>query len=87
MEKVGAPLAMKQRNNTLLVKDDVGRAKPCVMKLPPSNFAYGKPDRQDHEGVGVITSSWQAHNKSHPPAHNEIDFRKMNKFTSSRGVS
>ena len=52
---------LQPSKNALLVKDDVGRAKPCVMRLPPSNFAYGKPDRQDHEGVGAITSSWISH--------------------------
>jgi len=62
MEKADAPLPPKGfKKNTLLVKDDVGRAKPCVMRLPPSNFAYGRPDRQDKEGVGSITSSWQYH--------------------------
>lgn len=32
------------KKNRLLVKDDVGMAKPCVLKLPPQGFVYGKPD-------------------------------------------
>lgn len=37
--------------NVLLVKDDVGHAKPTVRDLPPEGFAYGKADEPDPEGV------------------------------------
>mgnify|MGYP000129423948 FL=1 len=33
-----------QKKNVLLVKDDVGRPKPSVVKLPKDGFIYGKPD-------------------------------------------
>ena len=35
----------------LLVKDDVGKAKPSTYNLPPSNFAYGKALPRDKEGA------------------------------------
>ena len=53
-----------KKNNVLLVKDDVGKAKPSTVKLPKDGHAFGKPDNKDQEGAGVITSSWLTHNKS-----------------------
>lgn len=47
-----------ESKNRLLVKDDVGKAKPCVVKLPPSDFVFGKPDSKDEAGAAVLTSSW-----------------------------
>lgn len=41
----------RRTTNTLLVKDDVGRAKPSTRDLPPSSFAYGKAAVPDAEGV------------------------------------
>lgn len=39
------------KKNILLVKDDVGRAKPATRILPPDGFSYGKPDKKDQEGA------------------------------------
>lgn len=66
------------RNNILLVKDDVGKAKPCTVKLPSDGHVYGKPDTKDQEGARVITSSWIEHkqSKSYVPPK---DFKKINK--------
>jgi hypothetical protein len=47
--------------NYLLVKDDVGRSKQTTRELPPEGFAFGRPDRKDSEGAGVVTTSWKAH--------------------------
>ena len=33
--------------NALLVKDDVGKAKPNTRDLPGEGFTYGKPDKKD----------------------------------------
>jgi hypothetical protein len=38
---------LAQKNNYLLVKDDVGRSKPTTRQLPPTGFAYGRPDKKD----------------------------------------
>jgi hypothetical protein len=43
------------------VKDDIGKCKPATRDLPPDGFAFGRPDKKDQEGAGVITSSWKAH--------------------------
>lgn len=37
--------------NTLLVKDDVGRAKPSTYDLPERRFIYGKPLDRDPENA------------------------------------
>ena len=46
------------KNNVLLLKDDVGRAKPAPFKLPEFGHSYGKPEDRTQEGVGAITSTW-----------------------------
>jgi hypothetical protein len=38
--------------NVLLVKDGVGKSKPSTRDLPHENFAYGKQNERDPEGVG-----------------------------------
>ena len=35
-------MILGKRTNMLLVKDDVGRAKPATRKLPPKEVAFGK---------------------------------------------
>lgn len=77
---------MLNKKNILLVKDDVGKAKPCTVKLPPQDFAFGKADIKDQAGVGVITSSWLQHNKS-KGIQPVKDFRRMNKATAANKVS
>ena len=42
---------LKHTKNPLLVKDDVGRAKPTVRDLPSEGHAYGLQGEQDLEGV------------------------------------
>ena len=45
----------RHTTNTLLVKDDVGRAKPSTRDLPPNTFSYGKAAVPDPEGVSQST--------------------------------
>ncbi len=43
---------MKQATyNHLLLKDDVGRAKPTTRALPPQYFIYGRAEIRDKEGA------------------------------------
>ena len=71
--------------NCLLVKDDVGRGKPATRKLPPEGFTFGRPDKKDEEGAGVITCSWKAHEKS-KSKDPERDFKKLNKLGIKNGA-
>lgn len=38
-----------RKHNVLLVKDDVGKAKPNTRRMPPNEFIFGKPERRDPE--------------------------------------
>ncbi len=35
-------MLLGKRTNVLLVKDDVGKAKPTTRKIPSDQFAFGK---------------------------------------------
>ena len=73
------------RNNVLLVKDDIGKSKPCTVNLPGKDHTYGKPDKKDNHGAGVITSSWVEHIPSKLSASHQVkDFRKLNKIGLSK---
>ena len=44
--------------NILLVKDDVGRAKPNTRRLPPEHFTFGKKEIRDVEDAGMGKYKW-----------------------------
>ncbi len=73
------------KKNLLLVKDDVGKAKPGTRDLPPEGFTFGKADRRDQYNAGVLTSSWKLHAQS-KPAEAERDFKKLNKMSLKEGI-
>jgi hypothetical protein len=75
------------RRNYLVLKDEVGKAKPTTRDLPSSAFAYGKCDKNKQEGAGVITTSWLYHKtKGGGDALNPRDFKKLNKFAVVGGM-
>jgi hypothetical protein len=80
MEKI-----LKNTKNYLLVKDDVGKSKPATRDLPPQGFCYGRPDKKDQEGAGLVTSSWKAHEQS-KSKDAERDFKKLNKLGVKNGA-
>jgi hypothetical protein len=49
---------LQRSKNRLLVKDQVGKAKQQVFKLPPPGFTYGKALSRDKEGVGAVMGTW-----------------------------
>jgi len=68
--------------NVLLVKDDVGKAKPSTFDLPGPEFAYGLRGPDDQEGAGIgftkaVTRSWALHQKSKKKKPDK-DFKKLN---------
>ena len=73
------------KKNLLLVKDDVGKAKPATRDLPPEGFTFGRPDRRDQENAGLVTSSWKLHEQSRPKEP-ERDFKKLNKMSIKNGI-
>ena len=60
----------------LLLKDDVGKPKPCTVTLPQIGHVYGKKLIRESNGVAVITSSWDTHVSS-TPVKTKIDFTKI----------
>ena len=43
LRAAGDHILLGKRTNALLVKDDVGKAKPSTRSLPNEDFAFGKP--------------------------------------------
>jgi len=78
----------RQRSgNAILVKDDVGKAKPSVYDLPAEGHAYGRADPPDAEGAREVTMHWAAHiprKKSGPDCQ---DFCKLNRMAAVEGVT
>jgi hypothetical protein len=44
LQRQGQDVLLGHTNNCILLKDDVGKAKPSVYDLPPAQHAYGKTD-------------------------------------------
>lgn len=74
-------------SNCILVKDDVGRAKPSCYNLPAEGFAYGRAEPADMEGAREVTMHWAAHVPRPKPGENCQDIRKINKMATKGGVS
>ena len=72
------------KSNILLVKDDVGKAKPATFKLPQGR-TYGKPEDRTAEGAGAIVSSWKDSKPSvMPKSIIPMDFKKLNKVIAAQ---
>ena len=80
-------MQLGSKSNYLVLKDDVGKAKPTTRDLPQKEFAYGKTEKTKQEGAGVITTSWLYHqSKNADDKHNPRDFKKLNKFAVVGGM-
>ena len=44
LQKNAEQVLLGKKTNMLLVKDDVGLAKPTTRTLPPPDFSFGKPE-------------------------------------------
>lgn len=72
--------------NTILVRDDVGKAKPTCYDLPHESFAYGRAEPADMEGAREVTMHWAAHVPMPKPGNNVQDFRKINKMAAKANI-
>lgn len=52
--------------NVLLVKDDVGVAKPTTRRLPNKQFFYGRPEVRDAEDAHKVTMAWEYSRRGEP---------------------
>jgi hypothetical protein len=73
--------------NAVLVKDDVGKAKPTIYDLPPDGHAYGRSDPPDQEGAREVTMHWAAHVPRRKPGPECQDFRKLNRLAAQNGCT
>mmetsp|Transcript_64369 Transcript_64369/g.112332 ORF Transcript_64369/g.112332 Transcript_64369/m.112332 type:complete len:234 (+) Transcript_64369:150-851(+) len=73
--------------NTILVKDDVGRAKPTCYDLPHEAHAYGRAEPADMEGAREVTMHWASHVPRPKPGENCQDFKKLNKMAARENVA
>jgi hypothetical protein len=77
---------MKSKNPVLL-KDDVGKAKPSIYDLPHESHAYGRAEQPDLEGAREVTMHWAAHVPRAKPGPLSQDFKKLNKLAAQSGVA
>jgi hypothetical protein len=47
----GSEILLGSKRNVLLVKDDVGKAKPSTRRLPSEQFTFGKPESKNCESA------------------------------------
>ena len=50
-QSAGGQVLLGKRSNCLLVKDDVGRAKPTTRRLPGDGYAFGRSNVQNIESA------------------------------------
>ena len=77
---------VQKSGNYLIVKDDVGKAKPTVRQLPPQDFAYGKKVVPDAMGAGGLLSSWDISLQSQRMGGDK-DFKKLNALSIRKGCT
>lgn len=72
-------LHRQRAHNSILTKDDVGKARPPTRDLPPFDFTYGCPTTPHRESVRDAFS-WIEHTPSlSSPSQNRVDFQRLNK--------
>ncbi|OMJ69094.1 hypothetical protein SteCoe_33281 [Stentor coeruleus] len=70
-------IRIQNSGNFLLVKDDIGKAKPIIRKVPNNDFVFGKKSSIDKECAKDLIFTWQEHRKSvQTPC--EKDYKRMN---------
>jgi hypothetical protein len=57
-------LVQNKTKNLLIIKDDVGKAKPSVRKLPSYGHSFGYAPQPDKEGVGQLLTNWTPHQQT-----------------------
>merc|ERR1711933_446749 len=84
---MGGDSYRSKTKNCVLLKDDVGKAKPTIYDLPHEAHAYGRCEQPDAEGAREVTMSWAAHVPRAKPGPSEQDFKKLNKTAAKSGIA
>lgn len=75
-----------KKNNTLLFRNPLGRARKSAYKLPKSDFVYGKTEYGDDEGAREVIQSWQNASLQAQAAPGR-DFVRLNKNAAVSGAT
>lgn len=68
-----------RKQNPLLQKDEVGRARASCYDLPEDTFSYGRPGNQDLEGAREVSMNWVSHTPSRSPESYAPNFVRLHK--------
>lgn len=82
---IGPATPRGRPTNPLLLRSDVGRAKPSCYDLPDNTFTFGRPGPQDEETARDVSMNWQNHVPSVAPDRTATNFVAHNMKISSRG--
>ena len=68
-------------NSPILVKDEVGKVRPTLNKLPPETHVYGKQYgiKENEEGAGDVIFNYQYGSRAKLNQPEVLDFKKINK--------
>jgi hypothetical protein len=80
-------LYRNRSRNAVLVKDDIGKAKPTVYDLPAEGHSYGRSEPADLEGAREVTMHWASHMPRPKVGPECQDFRKLNRVAAKSGVA
>ena len=72
-------LVQHKTNNLLIIKDDVGKAKPSMRLLPQFGHSYGYAPPPDKEGVGQLLTNWTFHQQT-KTNKTDKDFKELNRL-------
>jgi len=73
--------------NAVLLRDEVGKAKPTYYDLPPPDHAFGRAEPPDMEGAREVTMNWAAHVPRAKSSSNVQDYQKLNSLAAAQGVT
>lgn len=88
MQQAGVAAGFTPRTkNPLLIREEVGRAKPTCYDLPDDNFSYGRPGNLDLEGAREVSMRWVSHTPSKGPEGSSADFLGLNKRATAAKIT
>ena len=75
---------LKNTNNCLLVREEIGKAKRTCYDLPKEGHCYGVNHEADFEGAREVTTNWATHTPSVAKKEAAINYIKFNKSAASK---
>ncbi|CAD7960117.1 unnamed protein product [Amoebophrya sp. A120] len=76
-------IVAERSKNVLLVRDNVGKAKPSIYDIP-QEITFGVAPVADQEGAKEIVNVWKPHQPSIQDNDNRVNYLKWNRFTAAQ---